>query len=135
MKFFPVLLFSILFLSCGTQEIIGIPPATYVLKQNVPNPFTDTTSIEYGVPSLGTGVQGPWIRLVVYDRFQQKQATLVNTYNHPAKTERIMWDGRGVNGTIVPKGIYFIELQQLDAAPNEKEDNLIVLLRITALRK
>ncbi len=139
MKFLLITVFiAIIFSSCGKQEIIGVPPNTYELKQNYPNPFTDTTRIEYGVPFVGQGGTAPWLRLIVYDRLKQKQATLMENASHPAGGSipfSATWNGRGVNGIKVPAGLYYIELQQLNAVVNKNEDNLIVLLRVIALKQ
>lgn len=136
---FLLLLLSLLALSCGEQEIIGVPPETYTLQQNYPNPFTDNTRIIYGVPAVGEGNPAPWIRLVVYDRFLQQQATLVNDPAHPAKTDTVLWNGRGVNGALVKPGLYYIELQRVLTSGiltvGDSPDNISVLLRITALKK
>ena len=44
-------------LSC--QDITGPHPQYYELNQNWPNPFSDTTRIAYGVPSVGGNSLGP----------------------------------------------------------------------------
>ena len=54
---------------------------------------------------------------------------------HPAGPFTVTWNGRGVNGIKVPAGLYYIELQQLNAVVNKNEDNLIVLLRVIALKQ
>ena len=131
--------FILLFSSCADQEIVNTPPNTYYLRQNYPNPFIDTTRIEYGVPDVGPGGTAPWLRLIVYDRFNIKQATLMENGAHPAGGQTIpfsvTWNGHGVNGVKVPAGIYHIELQQRNGVVSKSEDDLIVLLRITALKQ
>lgn len=123
-----------IFSSCADQEIIGIPPSSFLLEQNYPNPFTDTTRIIYGVPSTGAGNPGPWIRVVVYDRFLQRQATLVEDSNHPAKTDTLLWLGRGPNGAKVPPGLYYIELQQRNQSQDSNDEDFLVVLRRTAVK-
>jgi len=138
MKFcllFVVLLFSLLFISCANQEVIGIPPETYVLQQNYPNPFTDTTRIIYGVPYVGEGNSAPWVRLVIYDRFLQRQVILVDDPTHPAKTDTVLWTGYGTNGAKVSPGLYYIELQQINGTLDDNESNVDVVRRITALKQ
>lgn len=94
------------------QEVLNPPPATYVLKQNYPNPFVDSTTIEYGIPNLSPG-SGPNIKIIVYDRFNRKQATLISAVNHPAGSGfTLMYDGRGANGTKIGTGIYYVEMQR-----------------------
>ena len=112
MKYMILCILALSFISC--QGINNTPPLTYDLKQNYPNPFTDTTWIIYGVPYAGKNAPGPWVRIVIKDRFNQTEATLVDTYNHPAGYDTVLWNGRGANYQKVPAGIYYIELQQLN---------------------
>lgn len=127
--------FSLFFFSCADQEIIGIPPETYVLKQNYPNPFTDSTRIIYGVPYVGEGNSAPWVRLVIYDRFLQQQVILVDDHARPAKTDTVLWTGYGINGAKVSAGLYYIELQQVNGTFSDNENDVNVVRRITALKR
>jgi len=127
MKYVILYILAFSFISC--QEIVNTPPPTYVLKQNYPNPFTDTTRIIYGVPFVGANATGPHVRLVIKDRFNYTEATLIETYNHPAGTDTVIWNGRGANYQKVPAGIYYIELQQLT------EGNVYVQGRQVALKQ
>jgi len=113
MKYVFLCAIVLVFISCKDQAIDNTPPLGYDLKQNFPNPFTDTTWIIYGVPFAGTNATGPWVRLVIKDRFDHTEATLVDTHNHPAGYDTVLWTGRGANYQKVPAGIYYIELQQL----------------------
>lgn len=93
----------------GPQTASGPPPATFYMNQNFPNPFTDTTSVEYGVPSAG-GVASR-VTVIVYDRFQQEIRTIVFNNSHPAGLFFAKWDGLDNRGTSVSPGIYIIELR------------------------
>ncbi len=137
MKIFLLVMLAVLLMSCGVQEVVNDPPSTYTLSQNYPNPFTDSTRIDYGVPAAGQGVAGPYLRLIVYDRFQQRQAVLMEKSNHPAGTFSLLWSGIGYNAAKVPPGLYYIELQQINttAGNNQNEDGLIVLHRKVALKQ
>jgi len=79
------------------------------MNQNFPNPFTDTTNVEYGVPSAG-GVQSR-VTMIVYDRFQQEIRTIVYNNSHPSGLFLAKWDGLDNRGTSVSPGIYIIELR------------------------
>jgi hypothetical protein len=128
-----VLACSLGLISCGEQEIDNPAPTTYELNQNYPNPFTDTTVIEYGVPDLRPSA-GPWVRMVVYDRFNIEQVVLINRGDFPAGRFKVTWDGIGLNGVTVPSGLYYIELQQGTTASNFTED-FSVVDRIVAVKK
>jgi hypothetical protein len=105
-----LLSFSIImfFGSCVDQEIVGIPPSSYELKQNMPNPFTDTTRIEYGIPSVGK--DPPRIRISVYNRFHDRIEVLRDSSNHPAGTFSVTWKPYGSSSA----GLYYIEMQTID---------------------
>jgi hypothetical protein len=119
--------FSCTFLSCK-QDITGLHPESYVLNQNWPNPFRDTTHISYGVPSVGNN-PGPHIRVVIYDRFENLEKTLVDQVNHSASMDTIIWNGRNANYEKASAGIYYIELQTID------NGNTTVQVRIAALKQ
>ena len=131
---FFIAFFSLLLSSCAEQQIANNPPATYELKQNYPNPFTDSTRIVYGVPDVRPSA-APWIRLVVFDRFNQQQAILVDNAAHPAETDTITWSGNGANGFPVPTGVYYIEMEQINISGPSLEQEVTILLRITALKQ
>lgn len=135
MKYLPFLLLTgFLFISCGEQEIVGIPPTQFELKQNYPNPFSDTTVVEYGVPDLRPSA-APYMRITVYDRFKIKQAELINRGDHPAGWFKITWNGKGVNGFKVQPGIYYIELQQVTLQSLLGPEEVFTVSRIAALKQ
>lgn len=112
-----ILILSVIFLlaSCikepltGPQTSIGTPPPDFYLKQNFPNPFTDTTTIEYGVPA--TGGSGSNVSITVYDPLLEPIRTLVNNNTHNAGVFRTKWDGRNSRGIKVSSGTYTIQMQ------------------------
>ena len=105
----------VLFGSCvvdpltGPQTSIGTPPPDFYLKQNYPNPFTDTTTIKYGVPT--SGGTASTVTIIVYDPLREPVRTIVNNPSHPAGVFKTKWDGRNRNGINVPSGTYTIEMQ------------------------
>lgn len=132
MKLF-LLSFSLLMLfgSCvvdpltGPQSSIGTPPPNFYLKQNYPNPFADTTTIEYGVPSTG-GTQSN-VSIVIYDPLREPVRTLVNNSTHPAGVFKTKWDGTNKNGIQVAPGTYSIDMQGYSPQT--------VIIRILAIKK
>lgn len=106
---------ALLFGSCitepttGPQTSIGTPPADFFLKQNFPNPFIDTTTIEFGVPSSG----GPSsnVSVIVYDALMEPIRTLVSNTRHPSGVFRTKWDGKNSRGGQALSGTYTIEMK------------------------
>ena len=79
-------------------------PTTFGLAQNYPNPFNPTTVIEYHLPERAD------VSLQVFD----VQGRLINTLvenNQAAQSYKVVWDGRDMNGSLVPSGVYFYQIQ------------------------
>jgi hypothetical protein len=115
---------TMLFGSCDDQEIVGIPPNAYELKQNQPNPFSDTTYIEYGIPSVGKNP--PRIRVTVYNRYQDRVVILRDSSKHPAGVFALTWKPYNTCSA----GLYYIELQEVDIFGGGE-----VLKRIAAIKR
>jgi hypothetical protein len=79
-------------------------PAGFRLTQNYPNPFNPSTEIVYELP---VGCQ---VRLDIYDAVGRRVATLVDEYQ-TAGSKVVRWDGKGVNASQAPSGIYFCRLK------------------------
>jgi hypothetical protein len=126
--YFCLVLLSAFFSYSCKQDVTGPHPEWYELRQNWPNPFKDTTYISYGVPSVGNNI-GPHVRVVVVDRFKNIEVILVDQINHSASIDTVIWIGRNSKYEKVPAGIYYIELQTVDA------DNVMVRNRIAALKQ
>jgi hypothetical protein len=93
----------------GPQVGSGPIPTAFFLNQNYPNPFKDTTTLVYGIPS--TGGSNSLVTIVVYDLFKKDLRTLVSNYSHPPGTFTTKWDGLDTKGIKVPSGLYVIEMQ------------------------
>ncbi|NUN70082.1 MAG: hypothetical protein HUU02_10270 [Bacteroidetes bacterium] len=113
----------LLFGSCGDQDELGIPPEAFELKQNAPNPFTDTTLIQYGIPT--TAKVPPHIRVVVFNRLNDRIATLRDSSSHPAGMFNLTWQP----GATQPAGIYYIELQTIDRFESASAMKRIAILK------
>jgi hypothetical protein len=81
----------------------GLHPLRVALYQNAPNPFSDQTTISYGLPESGR------VTLRVYNLSGHLVSTLVDA-RHSAGVFSIIWDGTGDGGTPVGAGIYFYKL-------------------------
>ncbi|NOX88680.1 MAG: T9SS type A sorting domain-containing protein [Calditrichaeota bacterium] len=76
----------------------------FELKQNFPNPFNPTTTIEYNLEKRGN------FKLSIYNILGQHIRTLVNGAQTPG-LHKIKWDGRDDYGKPVSAGIYFYSLK------------------------
>jgi len=72
---------------------------TFILDQNVPNPFKQSTMINYQLKTPGLAA------LKVYNIQGQLVKTLVNAVQ-PAGQHEVKWDGRDHSGQKVSSGIY-----------------------------
>lgn len=79
-------------------------PSTYLLTQNLPNPFSLSTSIKYGIPADG------WVNLSVYNVLGEKVRVLIDK-RIEAGTYEIEWNGCDEKGKEFPSGIYFYRLE------------------------
>lgn len=109
-----IVIFLLFFPSCtetttGPQTGYGPAPPEFYLKQNYPNPFTDSTTIDYGVPTTGGSYSK--VTITIYDRFQQEVRIIVSNNSHPPGVFKTTWDGRNSKGIVVPKGVYIIEMR------------------------
>jgi len=78
-------------------------PKTFVLEQNYPNPFKQTTTISYQTPANGK------VTLKIFDKLGREIKKLVDEYQTagPKSTE---WDGTDSKGAKVPSGTYFYQI-------------------------
>jgi Ca-activated chloride channel family protein len=95
----------------GVSQLVedkrGRKPATFMLKQNVPNPFRTTTTITFSVPPLSAAQR---MALRVYDAQGKLVRTLVDDYSAGGKY-RISWDGCNGQGMLVTPGVYIAVLE------------------------
>ena len=80
----------------------GIIPIQYALKQNFPNPFNPTTTIEFSIPQSG------FVTLTIYDVLGREVETILNEYKDIGH-HKLQW-----NASEVPSGIYFMRMQNGD---------------------
>lgn len=77
-----------------------ILPRNFELRQNFPNPFNPSTSIQYSIANSQK------VLLKVYNLLGQEVATLVNEQKSPG-TYKVEWDPDAAG---LPSGIYFYKL-------------------------
>ena len=91
------------FTSTGVNDG-AVMPETFLLEQNIPNPFNPTTDISFYLPRASS------VRLDVYNIIGQAVRILVDG-PHPAGWHRVNWDGRTADGRQVAAGVYLYQLR------------------------
>ena len=86
-------------------------PENYILRQNHPNPFNNSTSIEYNLPVR------EHIKLDIYDIRGKQVKTLVDEVQGPGEY-RTGWDGISKEGNSLASGVYLYGLQTDKGASN-----------------
>jgi hypothetical protein len=93
----------------GLQSDVTVAPSEYELSQNYPNPFNPSTVIEYRVPEAAQ------VHLQIFNVQGQLVTTLANSFQN-AGAYKVTWDGTDMNGSIVPTGVYFYQIEANDFA-------------------
>jgi hypothetical protein len=102
-----------------TADVDGqIPTPPLALRQNFPNPFNPSTTIEFSLPTTGP------VSLIVYDVLGRRVRTLV-AGQQPAGTHRIVWDATNDRGGRIASGVYFYILK----TPQGEQRRKMVVLR------
>lgn len=96
----------------------ALKPKTYALAQNVPNPFSPTTTIKFALPEAAE------VRLTVYDVTGRLVATVASGRYEPGRW-KAEWDGRDSHGASSGPGVYFYKLE----ANHYRETRKMILLR------
>jgi len=92
----------------------------FVLRQNTPNPFTTTTTIEYAIAERSN------VSLSIYDAAGRRVRSLVEAVQDPrAGGYSISWDGKNDRGETVASGVYVYRLNAGKAIVSKK----LMLLR------
>jgi xylan 1,4-beta-xylosidase len=78
-------------------------PKNFVLEQNYPNPFKQTTTISYQLPANGK------VTLKIFDKLGREIKKLVDEYQ-TAGLKSAEWDGTDSKGAKVPSGTYFYQI-------------------------
>ena len=97
----------------------GLTPKRFSLSDNYPNPFNPTTSFSFTLP------QGADVSINIYNLLGKKVASVYNDYAKPG-TYTATWDGKDINGSSLPSGLYIYEL---DAGVYFKQTKKMTLLK------
>ena len=90
------------------DEDVAQLPTKFQLKQNFPNPFNPSTSIEYSVPYEDK------IVLTIYNILGEEVVRLIDE-TQPAGNYAITWDAANI-----ASGIYFYKLQSGEISLTKK---------------
>ena len=90
------------------EQTALLPPASYVLYANFPNPFNSATTIRYDVK------QTAYVSVKIFNLLGQEVATLVQRWI-PAGSYTVSWDADGL-----PSGIYFCQMEAKDFVQTRK---------------
>jgi len=93
----------------GTEKYLSddngmVMPGSFVLEQNVPNPFNPITNINFTLPEAG------YVRLEVFNILGQSIRVLTDE-ELPAGYHTAVWDGTENNGGETASGIYFYRIE------------------------
>ncbi len=88
-------------------DIIISGNRAYSLSQNMPNPFTDETLVQYQIPEYGL------VQVDVYSITGQKVRTLVSQYQDEGVYE-VIWNRKDDSGNELRAGIYIYTLKSRD---------------------
>jgi hypothetical protein len=91
----------------------GNLPTEYHLAQNYPNPFNPTTTIELSLPRSGH------VEVEVFNILGRRVSRLIDR-ELPAGTHRIIFDGRGDDGSALATGVYFYRITSGDFRDSKK---------------
>jgi hypothetical protein len=99
------------------NDFAGVPdagvPAAFALRRNVPNPFTESTSIRFDLPERSHVV------IEILDVGGRLVHKLVDE-TRAADRHHETWDGRDVSGAEVGPGVYFLRMKAGDFSATRK---------------
>ena len=97
-------------------------PSIFSLSQNYPNPFNPTTTIKYTLPSAEQ------VSLIIYDILGRQVRKLVDK-KMSAGEHVIHWDGKNNDDIEVASGVYFYQLEVINAGVTKTQVRKMVLVR------
>jgi len=93
-------------------------PSEFTLSQSYPNPFNQTTRIQFKLANSGH------VALTLHDVLGRKVRTIVSEYLS-AGNKSVFWDGKNDSGKGVASGVYFYRIQ----VGNFSDTKKLVLLK------
>jgi len=100
-------------LAVSVDEDDDLLPFNFELKNNYPNPFNPTTTIEYTIPIKSD------VDISIFNLLGQKVNTIVEG-EESAGEHRVSWDGTDFTGNRVASGIYLYRINAGDNSQTKK---------------
>ena len=92
-----------MFASLTIENLVPVP-LVFALRDNYPNPFNPTTTIEYALPS------NEFVKVDIVNVLGQVVRTLVSE-ERVAGFHKVIWDGRNTVGSQVSSGVYIYRIK------------------------
>jgi hypothetical protein len=113
-----LIVFHLDFETVDVRDEAGVPPASFALLPNYPNPFNASTRIAYDL------AQPAVVSLAIFDALGRHVRTLARA-PQPAGQHSVTWDGFNKSGRAVASGVYLLRLSVGD----ETETRKVLLLK------
>jgi len=97
----------------GTEDEFGIVPEKAFLNHSYPNPFNNSTQIEFGLSKSGR------ISISIYD-VSGRWITNLTEQNWPSGTHFLKWNGQNFYGKMVPSGSYLVVIKTAEFTGSKK---------------
>jgi plastocyanin len=88
-----------------TVDVPGGSEFHYALMQSAPNPFRNTTKVQYSI------AQPEHVELLVFDATGRLARTLIDEYVSKPGAYGATWDGGSNTGQQLPSGVYFYRMK------------------------
>ena len=92
-----------IFASLTIENLVPVP-LVFALRDNYPNPFNPTTTIEYALPTT------EFVKVDIVNVLGQVVRTLVSE-ERVAGFHKVIWDGRNTVGSQVSSGVYIYRIK------------------------
>ena len=92
-----------MFASLTIENLVPVP-LVFALRDNYPNPFNPTTTIEYALPTT------EFVKVDIVNVLGQVVRTLVSE-ERVAGFHKVIWDGRNTVGSQVSSGVYIYRIK------------------------
>jgi flagellar hook assembly protein FlgD len=88
-------------------------PRSFALEQNVPNPFSGTTTIRFALPTASS------VKIELFDLFGRRIRTLTDA-QWAAGYHQVEWDRRDASGNTVHSGVFMYRMTAGTFADNKR---------------